>query len=97
MATNDDVTRKEQAFSAAARRFPQAELAIRRLMGRSEDFCDLCADLADAERALAGVRDKTVAQWEERKREWQELVDHIVSEVAEALGKSEGRGPGSKG
>ncbi|PKA40962.1 hypothetical protein [Rhizobium sullae] len=93
MATNDEVTRKEQAFSAAARRFPQAELSIRRLMGRSEDFCDLCADLAEAERALANVVETTAALCEERRREWQELIDHLVNEVAEAIGESEGRGP----
>ncbi|MBY3179113.1 hypothetical protein HFO27_31700 [Rhizobium leguminosarum] len=93
MAANDEATRKVQAFSAAARRFPHAELSIRRLMGRSEDFFELCEDLAEAERALANVAETTAALCEERRREWQEVIDHLVNDIAEAIGGGEGRGP----
>ena len=55
MAPESGPTDKREAFSAAFRRFPQFELAIRRLMGRSEAFCDMCEELAEAEVALSTV------------------------------------------
>ncbi|WP_199739649.1 hypothetical protein [Sinorhizobium meliloti] len=85
MARNNDLAGKEQAFLAAARRFPQSELAIRRLMGVSEDFCDLCGELAEAEQALARVPQFAAQKREERQREWQELVDCLVVEIGEVL------------
>ncbi|AUW42667.1 hypothetical protein [Rhizobium leguminosarum] len=95
MATNGELTRKELAFSAAALRFPRAELAIRRLMNRNEDFCNLCADLADAERALASVPTAPPALCEERKLEWREMIETLVCEIGEVLRESEGWSPGS--
>lgn len=56
MTKINDLTGREQAFSSAARRFPQAEFTIRRLMRMSEDFYDLCGELAEAEDALARFR-----------------------------------------
>jgi hypothetical protein len=76
---------KREAFSAAFRRFPQSELAIRRLMDRSEAFRDMCEELAEAEAALSKVDGVPLALREARKAEWQDLVDRLVGEVGTAL------------
>lgn len=76
---------KREAFSAALRRFPQSELAIRRLMERSEAFRDMCEELAEAEAALSKVDGIPSALREARKAEWQDLVNRLVGEVATAL------------
>lgn len=76
---------KREAFSAALRRFPQFELAIRRLMARSEAFCDMCEELAEAELALSRVDGVSSGLREARRAEWQELVDRLVAEVGTAL------------
>ena len=76
---------KREAFSAALRRYPQFELAIRRLMARSEAFCDMCEELAEAELALSTVDKVAPALREARRAEWQELIDRLVAEVGTAL------------
>jgi hypothetical protein len=85
MAPQSGPTGKREAFSAALRRFPQFELAIRRLMARSEAFCDMCEELAEAEVALATVNRVAPALREARRAEWQELIDRLVAEVEAAL------------
>jgi hypothetical protein len=85
MAQESGSTDKREGFSAALRRFPQFELAIRRLMGRSEAFCDMCEELAEAELALSTVGKVAPALREARKAEWQELIDRLVAEVEAAL------------
>ena len=76
---------KREAFSAAIRRFPQSELAIRRLMDRSEAFRDMCEELAEAEVALSKADLVPSALREVRKTEWQDLVDRLVGELGAAL------------
>lgn len=85
MALERGATGKREAFSAAFRRFPQFELAIRRLMDRSEAFADMCEELAEAELALSKVNEVPPALREARRAEWQELVDRLVGEVEAAL------------
>jgi hypothetical protein len=85
MAPQSGSTGKREAFSAALRRFPQFELAIRRLMARSEAFCDMCEELAEAEVALATVNKVAPALREARRAEWQDLIDRLVAEVGTAL------------
>jgi hypothetical protein len=86
---------REQAFSAAARRFPQAEFTIRKLMNRSEAFRDICEELAEAEWALAHIPEKPAALHQARKIEWQELVDRLTAELATALREGETAQKGS--
>jgi hypothetical protein len=76
---------KREALSAALRRYPQFELAIRRLMARSEAFCDMCEELAEAELALSKVDRVPSGLREARRAEWQELIDRLVAEVEAAL------------
>ena len=89
MAAKGEPTGRERGFSAAVRRFPQAEFAIRRLMSRSEAFCDMCEELAEAECALSKVPGAPEGLREARRHEWQELVDRLVAEVGAALQASE--------
>jgi hypothetical protein len=85
MALESGSIDKREGFSAALRRFPQFELAIRRLMARSEAFCDMCEELAEAEVALATVNKVAPALREARRAEWQELIDRLIGEVGAAL------------
>lgn len=85
MAPKSGVTDKREAFLAAFRRLPHFELAIRRLMARSDTFCDMCEELAEAEMALSKVDKVPPTQREARKAEWQELIDRLVGEVETAL------------
>ncbi|WP_353646544.1 hypothetical protein [Mesorhizobium sp. WSM2239] len=85
MAPQSGPTGKREAFSAALRRFPQFELAIRRLMARSEAFRDMCEELVEVEVALSNVDKIAPALREARRVEWQELIDRLVAEVEAAL------------
>nr|WP_149802659.1 hypothetical protein [Mesorhizobium sp. NFR06] len=85
MATEDGSFDRQRAISAAVRRFPQFELAIHRLMDRSESFRDICEELADAEFALSKVDEVAPALRGARRAEWQELVDRLVGEVETVL------------
>lgn len=85
MTPESGATGKREAFLAALRRFPQFEFAIRKLMDRCEAFCEMCEELADAERALSMVDQAPPTLREARRAEWQELVDRLVGEVGAAL------------
>lgn len=90
MAKQDGPSDRQRAILAAVRRFPQFELAIHRLIVRSESFLEICEELADAELALSSVdKTTTTALVEARRAEWQELVDRLVGEVGEAVRDSE--------
>ncbi|WP_442580555.1 hypothetical protein ACSBOB_00685 [Mesorhizobium sp. ASY16-5R] len=84
METGKPIIRK-QAFTAAARRFPDAEFAIRKLMTDSETFRDICEELAEAEWALTSVAETPAALRDARKIEWQELIDRLAAELATVL------------
>jgi hypothetical protein len=84
---------RDRALSAATRRFPQAEFAIRKLMSNSEVFCDICEELAEAELALARVPEAPAALHEARRTEWQELVDRLVAELGAELREGKTRQP----
>jgi hypothetical protein len=85
MTPEDRASDRQRAISAAVRRFPQFELAIHRLMDRSETFRDMCEELAEAELALSRVDQVSPAVREARRAEWRELVDRLVGEVGAVL------------
>jgi len=85
MTTTSMPAERERGYQAAIRRFPDAEFTIRRLMNTSESFRDMCDELAEAEIALSSVPDTPPEICKARKREWQELVDRLVAEVAVSL------------
>jgi hypothetical protein len=76
---------QRESFAAAARRFPDLELPIRRLFDTSENFRDICAELAEAEIALSTAEHSATASKEDRAAEWRELVDRLVGEVELAI------------
>ncbi|QKC83447.1 hypothetical protein EB232_19145 [Mesorhizobium sp. NZP2077] len=85
MTKEDRSAGRTRAISAAVRRFPRFELAIHRLMDRSESFRDMCEELADAEFALSRVDEVRLELREPRRVEWQELVDRLAGEVEAVL------------
>jgi hypothetical protein len=93
MRMDDEPADKKRAVSAAVRRFPQFELAIHRLMGRSEGFQDMCEELAEAELALSRIDMVPPALRESRRAEWQGLVDRLVGEVGAVLRADAARKP----
>lgn len=85
MTTRSTATDWERGYLAAVRRFPHAEFTIRRLISHSETFRDICEELAEAETALLKVVETPPEIREARRREWQEIVDRLVAEVAASL------------
>lgn len=85
MANWRDVSQIERAYETAAKRFPQSEFAILRLLRSSEQFLELCEELADADLALSNVPQNVASISAKRTKEWQDLVDHLVQEIGEAL------------
>jgi hypothetical protein len=55
------------------------------LLRSNEAFRDLCGELAEAELALARVPESVASIGEQRKREWQELVDELAIEVEKSV------------
>jgi hypothetical protein len=76
---------KQEAFSAAIRRFPRFELPIRRLIETDGTFREICEELAEADLALSTVDNAPTQLRETRRTEWQELIDCLVGEVAAAI------------
>lgn len=70
-----------RGYQAAARRFPGREQAISKLMDQSDQFAEICEELADAESALANLGDLPQAVQRERNAEWDELITRLVSEL----------------
>lgn len=89
MATGSEATHSQWGFMAAIRRFPHDEFAIRRLLAHSETFCDMCAELAEAELALSNVPESPRGLFLARRAEWQDLVDRLAAEIDTAIRESQ--------
>lgn len=87
MAIKRGLTRNSLACAAAVHRFPQAEATIQRLIIDSEDFHELCTDLADAQIALAQVPKITAAMRRARRKEWEDVIETIATEISKVLSK----------
>lgn len=74
-----------EAKEAALRRFPSERRAIEALLARSDDFHDMCEELADAERALRETAVMPREVREERAAEWTAMIDRLAAEIARAL------------
>jgi len=82
----------DQGMLAVVKHLPQRQLAIHRLMNRSETFREICDELAEAELAMSKVPQTPPELCKARTREWQEVVDRLVAEASTALGESEAPG-----
>lgn len=70
---------------AALRRFPAEQQAIEALTARSEDFRDMCEELAEAELALLAAEGLPAALRGQREAEWSEAIERLSFEIARAL------------
>ncbi|MNL54054.1 hypothetical protein D3C87_1773500 [compost metagenome] len=74
-----------RGLAAATRRFPMQSLEIRRLLLRDENFRGICADLAAVEDALASVDRLPPHLRDERRAEFEDMVESLASEIEQSL------------
>jgi hypothetical protein len=70
---------------AAERRFPSYSAEIRELISKSERFRETCDDLALAGEALAATDRMAADIRDQRRTEYQALVEALAKEVKDAL------------
>jgi hypothetical protein len=75
----------DEGVLAAVRRFPERQRAIEVLAASDESFQSACADLAQAEAALAGWQASTAAVREARCAEYRDLVEDLAREIEAGL------------
>lgn len=80
----DDEQRKP-GVSAVMQRLPTERRTIEQLAARSEDFCDMCEELAEAERALLLAQALPAEIRGERTAEWFAVIDRLIAEIGAAL------------
>jgi hypothetical protein len=83
----DDIDATAALFSAL-RRFPDRAQDIKSLMGRDEEFLEMCEELAEADRALANLATVPAAERHARAEEWSVWIARLTEEIAEALERS---------
>lgn len=72
-------------LAAASRRFPAHSAKIRQLMEASENFREMCEDLAFAENAAAAIDHLAPSVRERRRTEYEDLIEELVKEIQDAL------------
>ena len=87
MATMSAAERLRAGELAVKRRFPEKSQAVDQLIGRDENFRDMCEELADVESALNAIDRVPKELRQERLMEWGELADRLVAELDAAIGK----------
>jgi uncharacterized protein Yka (UPF0111/DUF47 family) len=70
---------------AALRRFPHEARLIEEPSARSENFRDMCGELADAELALLATKDAAPEVRKERIVEWTGWIDRLTAEIEAEL------------
>lgn len=80
----------EHGLAAALRRFPARSLQIRELSLRDESFRGMCEDFAAAENALTRAGQLPIHVREERRAEFESLVESLAAEIEQALGPLKG-------
>lgn len=78
-------TEERQGLEAATRRFPMRSLEIRRRVLEDETFRGICADLAAAESALASVDRLPAHLREERRTEFEGMIESLALEIKQSL------------
>lgn len=72
-------------LTAASRRFPAHSAKIRQLIETSENFREMCEDLAFAENAAAAIDQLAPSVRERRRTEYEDLIEELVKEIQDAL------------
>ncbi|KRE05789.1 hypothetical protein ASE63_05540 [Bosea sp. Root381] len=80
---NDE--QRKSSVSAVLQRFPTERQTIEQLAARSEDFCDMCEELADAEQAMRAAQMLPAHIRDERTAEWVTLIDRLAAAIDRAL------------
>jgi hypothetical protein len=102
LSSMSEAERRGEGKRAALRRFPDEARLIEELAARSENFRDMCDELAEVERALLATKDVRPEIREERIAEWTGWVDRLTAEIAAELRKANvipldrGRPPGRR-
>ena len=86
MNARSGVSGDEHGLAAALRRFPARSLQIKELSIRDESFRGMCEDFAAAENALAHAGQLPIHVREERRAEFESLVESLAAEIEQALG-----------
>jgi hypothetical protein len=76
-----DAPRPEEGRLAALRRFPGKARLIEELLARSENFRDMCDELADVELALLATKDLPPKLRKEREAEWTGWIERLTREI----------------
>jgi hypothetical protein len=77
----------DQELTAVLRRYPERSLRIQHLYVSDETFRELCSDLAAAERAIKAAEDLPDPIRSERRAEFAEMTNYLVSEIERAISK----------
>lgn len=75
-------------LAAASRRLPAHSAEIRQLMEASENFREMCEDLAFAENAVAAIDHLSPPVRERRRTEYEDLIEELVKEIQDALSEA---------
>ncbi len=79
----------DKGVAAAQRSFPERGRSIERLAAQSDDFRDLCTDLADAQAALQRWEISIEPIREQRRAEYAEMVHCLSGEIEAALDQAD--------
>jgi hypothetical protein len=80
--------RAAEGKRSALRRFPSKAREIEELTRQSENFRDMCEELAEAEAALLAAKDAPAGVRNERIAESTGWIDRLSAEIAAALGRA---------
>jgi hypothetical protein len=83
-----DKERQSAGAAAVLRRFPFGRCTIEDLRAHSEDFRDMCEELADAEQALLAADVLPLPIREERRAEWVATIERLTAEIESALNEA---------
>ena len=75
-------------LGASQARFPAQAEQIQKLFETDDSFKGMCEDLAAAEQALTSVDKFPIHLQEARREEYQNLVESLLVEIQEELGRS---------
>jgi hypothetical protein len=88
METPSGDTHAGAGLRAAASRFLGRSSEIQELFNQDDNFREMCDDLAVAEQALAASDQLPAPTDEERRAEYQALIDDLVREIGRALSQA---------
>lgn len=88
MIWREDNSPRIPALAVAQVHFPDQAGTIQHLFRTSEAFRSMCEDLAEVLKTLAHLDDLPRGEREKRRQEYESLADALVSEIGEALSRS---------